>query len=116
MIFRNPWIDPRVVQVRSSAAQSYLRLHGWQALPPEQPNLLRFERAPGGVDSPTVLVPLQEQGRDYMQRIIELVTDLAVAEDRYAVEVLNDILRQPGAEALPANGPVAMMKTDAAPR
>jgi hypothetical protein len=92
MTFRNPWIDPRVAQVRSAAAQAYLRLHGWNPLPPDQPHLLLFEGPPGGEDSLTEQVPLLEQGRDYTQRVIELITDLALAEDRYAVDVLNDIL------------------------
>jgi hypothetical protein len=116
MTFRNPWIDPRVVQVRSEAAEAYLRLHGWKPLPLEQAHLLPFEGPPGGEDSPTVQVPLLEQGRDYTQRVIELITDLALAEDRYAVDVLNDILRQTGAEAVPANGPTVATKTEPAPR
>jgi hypothetical protein len=105
MKFRNPWIDPRVVQVRSAAAQAYLRAHGWTLLPAEQPNLLPFRGASGGDGSPTVHVPLLEQARDYPQRIIELVTDLALAEGRYAVDVLNDILRHATAEAESGNGP-----------
>ena len=51
MKFRNPWIDPRVAQVRSSAAQAYLRAHGWQPLSAEQPNLLSFQGGPAGDDS-----------------------------------------------------------------
>jgi hypothetical protein len=38
------------------------------------------------------MVPAAEQGSDYVQRVIEVVTNLAVIEDRYAVEVLNDII------------------------
>jgi hypothetical protein len=98
MKFRNPWIDPRIVQVRPAAAQAYLRQRGWKPLTTGQPNLLRFEGPPGKDGSPTVQVPLLEQGRDYPQRVIELITDLALAEERYAVEVLDDILRQPQAD------------------
>jgi hypothetical protein len=105
MTFRNPWIDPRVVQVRSAAAAAYLRAHGWKVLPTEQPNLLPFQAMSGGDDSPTVHVPLLEQGRDYPQRIIEMITDLARAEGRYAVDVLNDLLQQATVEAESANGP-----------
>jgi hypothetical protein len=105
MTFRNPWIDPRVVQVRSAAAQTYLRQHGWKALPPEQPNFVPFEGPPGDDDSPVVRVPMLEQARDYSQRVIEMITNLALAEGRYAVDVLNDILQQATAEAVSANGP-----------
>jgi len=116
MKFRNPWIDPRVEQVRSAAAQAYLRGHGWQPMPVEQANLLPFSKAPAGDESPILHVPLLEQGRDYPQRVVELITDLAVAEGRYAVEVLNDILQQGAAEAVPTNGSNVPVKTEPATR
>src|SRR5947209_3614263 len=116
MKFRNPWIDPRVVQVRSIAAQAYLREHGWKLLATEQPNLLPFTGPSGGDPSPTVRVPVREQARDYPQRIIELITDLALAEGRYAVEVLNDILQQATAEPASTNGPPVPGKTEPATR
>jgi hypothetical protein len=108
MKVRNPWIDPRVLQVRSAAVQAYLVHHGWKSLSPTQPNFLLFEGPPDGGDSPTVQVPVLEQGRDYSQRVIELITDLALAEGRYAVDVLNDILHQAAAGPAPANGPGAL--------
>jgi hypothetical protein len=102
---RNPWIDPRVVQVRSADAQAYLLLHGWKQLPTEQPNLLPFEGPSGGEEIPMVQVPMLEQARDYPQRVIELLTDLALAEGRYAVDVLNDLLQQSRISAASVNGP-----------
>ena len=116
MKFRNPWIDPRVAQVRSAAAQAYLRGHAWQPLPAEQANLLPFAKAPDGDESPILHVPVLEQARDYPQRVVELITDLALAEGRYAVDVLNDILQQGAAEAIPANGPNVPVKTEPATR
>jgi hypothetical protein len=116
MKFRNPWIDPRVVEVRSAAAQAYLRQRGWQSLPHEQPHLLPFEGPPGNPERGTVQVPLREHARDYPQRIIELITDLALAEERYAVDVLNDILQQALAESASANGPNLPKKGEAATR
>jgi hypothetical protein len=79
MKFLNPWIDPRVVQVRSVAAQTYLCQHGWKTLPPEQPNFVLFEGPPGGDDIPMVRVPMLEQARDYPQRVVEMITNLALA-------------------------------------
>jgi hypothetical protein len=55
-------------------------------------------------------------GARYTQCVIELITDLARAEDRYAVDVLNDILRHAAAEAASANVPAAATKTEPAPR
>jgi hypothetical protein len=116
MTFRNPWIDPRVTQVRSAAAQAYLVQRGWKPGPPAQQNLLPFERPADGDPGPMVLVPTLEQGRDYPQRIVELITDLALAEGRYAVDVLNDILRQTPAEADHANGTQSPTQAEPATR
>jgi hypothetical protein len=106
MTFRNPWIDPRVAQVRAAAARGYLLARGWHPLAAAQPALEPFENdPPNGGEAVLVHVPLREGARDYAQRVIELITELALAESRYAVEVLDDILRQPlpGLSA-PANG------------
>jgi hypothetical protein len=44
-------------------------------------------------------VPANESGSDYRDGIVRVITNLAALEDRYAVDVLNDILRgQPHAE------------------
>jgi hypothetical protein len=94
MKFRNPWIDPRVAEVRPKAAQAYLARNGWKPLEADRSSLLPFAGPRGGEDSAIVRVPLREQARDYVQRIIELVTDLALAEGRYAVDVLDDLLQQ----------------------
>jgi hypothetical protein len=116
MTFRNPWIDPRIVQVRSAAVQIYLRARGWKPLPAEQPNLLPFQEGSDAEESRTVHVPLLEQARDYPQRMIELVTELALAEGRYAVDVLNDLLQQGAAEAVPASGPALPGRIEPATR
>src|SRR6266446_300718 len=95
MKLNNPWIDPRVADVRSQAARTYLAKHGWRAMRKDQARLQAFERRGAAKNSAVVSVPLREQARDYPQRVIELVTDLAVAEGRNARDILNDILQQP---------------------
>jgi hypothetical protein len=110
MTFRNPWIDPRVGEVRPAAARAYLLGHGWKPLPAGQANLELFA-APSGEDGPVVQVPLLEGGRDYPQRVIELITDLALAEGRYAVAVLNDILGQ-AVEPVTTNGAAASTQAE----
>ena len=94
MKFRDPWIDPRVAEVRSKAAQAYLARTGWKPLEADRSSLLPFSGPKAGKDPTIVRVPLREQARDYVQRVIELVTDLALAEGRYAVDVLDDLLQQ----------------------
>lgn len=103
MKFRNPWIDPRVLLVKSADARAYLLKHGWKLLSSESNPMLHFEGPPGDGCRPSVWVPMREQAGDYPQRIIELISDLAQVEDRYAVEVLNDILGQ-SAESVPTIG------------
>jgi hypothetical protein len=50
-----------------------------------------------------------------LQRMIELVAELARYEGRWAVAVLNDILRQ-RVEGVPANGPAESRTSEPAPR
>jgi hypothetical protein len=108
MKFLNPWIDPRVAQIRSAAAQAYLRSKGWKPLTTTQPNLLPFDSPVEGDESTVAIVPVQEQGRDYTQRMIELITAVALFENRYAPEVVSDMLGQAlGSTAIP-NGPATL--------
>jgi hypothetical protein len=115
MKLRNPWIDPRVAQVKPADVQQYLLRHGWKALP-EQDSMLPFEGPPGGGQGPTVRVPVKEQARDYTQRVIELITDLALAEDRYAVDVLTDVLGQASFGRPHAIGPTVPAKAESVPK
>jgi hypothetical protein len=109
MKFRNPWIDPRVTQVRSETVQSYLTRNGWKLLgPATDPHLLRFERAADSDNDPTLFVPIHSQQiGSSLDRMIECIADLARFEDRWAGAILGEILRQTGDEPLPANGPLA---------
>jgi hypothetical protein len=103
MRFRNPWIDPRIVEARPEDAEVYLTRHGWKRIgPATNPELLRYE-IEGNANAPTVFVPLRVGSGPGLEWMIELVADLARFEDRWAVDVLHDILRQP-ADAT-ANGP-----------
>jgi hypothetical protein len=103
--FHNRWIDPRITEVRPEAAQAYLLNRGWKPLgPASNPLMLMFEAPGGGNDAPTVFLPLRIDEGPLLQRMIDLVADLSRFEDRWAVDVLEDILRQPS-ESIPANGP-----------
>ena len=61
-----------------------------------------FEGPGEGDDTPTVLVPLKTDQGPMLQRMIDLVSDLAHFEDRSAIDVLNDML-QPSGDT-PVNG------------
>ncbi len=103
MRFRNPWIDPRVVQLEPVQAKAYLARRGWKSLGPAGNPLLEMFEGPD--DTPAVLVPLETDQGPMLQRMIELVSELARFEDRWAVDVLDEILQPSG--AAPANGPAA---------
>ena len=116
MKFRDPWIDPRILQVGPEAVQAYLLAHGWENLGPAAvPDMLMFETPEPRGDKPNVLLSLKLEHGSQVQRLIELVTQVALYEDRWAVDVLGDMLRQPVAAA-PANGPAAPAKGEAAPK
>jgi hypothetical protein len=91
------WVDPRVQIVRVADVQSYLRRRGWAQRAAPRPQQLAFEEPAGSPDGQAIVyLPASEHFADYPQRILEVITELAEIEDRYAVDVLNDILKQPG--------------------
>src|SRR5262245_57083323 len=113
MKFRNPWIDPRILQLRPEAVQVYLLSHGWEYLgPADMPEMLLFDTPQPRGDKPNVLLPLRLEEGAYIQRLIDLVGDVALHEGRWAVDVLNDMLRQP-LDAASSNGPAVPTKADA---
>jgi hypothetical protein len=106
MKFRNPWIDPRVVHVRPEDVRAYLERRGWKPVgPATDPNLLRYERAERAEEAPTLFMPVRaaEKGPP-LEQFIELIGDLSRFEERWAVEVLGDILQQAPAAANAAPG------------
>ena len=113
MKFRNPWIDPRILQVRPEAVQAYLLSKGWEYLGPAAvPEMLMFDTPQPRGDKPNVLLPLKLDDGAYVQRLIELVGEVALHEDRWAVDVLNDMLCQP-VDSASSNGPA--VTTEAKP-
>ncbi len=104
MTYRNPWIDPRVAAVRAEAARDYLLRHGWAQAPSDRSRLLPFEKTADDGTVLTVFLPTEEQARDFRQRVIELIGDLALGEDRSAFDVLNEILPPSVSSAENPNG------------
>jgi hypothetical protein len=106
MKLSNPWIDPRVSEVRPSAVRAYLTHRGWVALDDSEANFQEFEPPSRDDNAMIIRVPQREQGRDYPQRVIEMITDLAMTERRSAVAILDDLLatKEPSANGVPASG------------
>jgi hypothetical protein len=103
MKFRNPWIDPRIARVCPDDARAYLLGRGWKSLGlADNPIMEVFEAPGGGEEMPTVLLPLQVDQGPMLQRMIDVIGELARVEDRWAVDVLNDVLQ--GSPNGPANG------------
>jgi len=104
MRFSNPWIDPRILQLRPDVVRTYLESNGWEYLGPGAlPDLLMFDTVQPRGDKPNVLLPTRLDHSYQVQRLIELVTELALHEDRFAGDVLDDLLDEPG-EASQLNG------------
>jgi hypothetical protein len=106
MKFRDPWIDPRILQVDPEVVRAYLLSKGWEYLGPAKvPDMLMFDtREPRG-DKPNVLLPLTLEQPHLVQRMIDLFTEVALYEDRYAGDLLNEILQlQAAGKAAPADG------------
>ena len=90
------WVDPRISLVRVADLRTYLLAAGWQQKPQPRPEMVFFEKA-GDASSGIITIPSSEDFSDYIQRVTEAVTSLAGSEQRYAVEVLNDILGEANA-------------------
>jgi hypothetical protein len=102
------WVDPRIKQVTGASIRSYMEQHGWTLQPFPGPELLVFG---GQVDDDgepiELVVPPDDTYIDYPLRVEQLISALSVLEDRYAVEVLNDILQAGSSTPAPANGAAA---------
>jgi hypothetical protein len=102
------WIDPRVAQVRVDAVRSYMLQHGWTLQPFPGPELLVFGGQMDDDGEPIELVlPSKETMLDYRMRVEDLIGALGVLEDRYAGDVLNDILQAGASAPAPTNGAAA---------
>ncbi len=89
----NPWVDPRLKDVRPEQARAYLLAHHWALKPFPRPEVWVFEGPPDDDGRPIRLfVPSSPAGSDYLQRMYEAVTALAILEDRHAADVLTEML------------------------
>jgi hypothetical protein len=89
-------VDPRIQSVWVADVRAYLQRRGWvQRLAPRLQQLA-FEEPAGIPDGQAIVyLPSSEQFADYPQRVLEVITELADIEDRYSIDVLNDILGGP---------------------
>lgn len=110
------WMDPRLRQVRVANIVAYLRSKGWKPMPPDSPHEFVFQEPDLAPDGPLYQwVPVTEQRRDYLARIYELLAALGEIEDRYAGDVLTDILRQ-SPESMPVTGPGVPLPIEPTPK
>jgi hypothetical protein len=110
------WLDPRISSVRVADVRAYLLHKDWKPVAQDRPGLLVFQEPEEVEGGPLYQwVPESERGRDYTQRIYELIAAIAEVEDRYAGDVLADILRLSVTPA-PTNGPVVSQGAEIAAR
>jgi hypothetical protein len=87
---KNPWIDPRVEYLRMVQIENYLRRHEWKESNLKATPMRAFRDAQlNGVFLPDV------DDDEFLRYAIDAVACLARAEDRYAGDVLTDLLSQP---------------------
>ena len=108
------WVDPRIHLVRVADIRAYLLRREWKEVPPDRPGVLVFEEPVVSEDGPLYQwIPDSEQRREYFQAVYELLAALGEIEERYAGDVLTDILDSSTARALSANGPQASTQAEA---
>ena len=111
------WIDPRLSTVRPADLQAYLLHKGWAQVPPDRPGFLVFREPTTGEAGPFYqFVPLDEAWEGYPAQVYELIAALALIEDRFAGDVLTDILKHAAAGASSANGPAVPATAEPASR
>lgn len=115
---KNPWIDPRLLRLRPEAVKDYLLSKGWVLVgPAKEADMLMFDTPQPRDDKPNVLLPLKLEHGHQIQRMIELVTELALYEDRYAPDVLDAIEQQSEPTGGPAisESPISEIQTTHTP-
>ena len=109
------WLDPRLPTVRVRDLRDYLQSKGWEIVPTDRPRELVFREPGVGEEDPLYQwIPASEKDRDFVQRIYEVVAAIAEVEDRYAGDILSDILRQPTVSG--TNGVETGMATEHIPK
>ena len=100
------WIDPRLNSIRVSQLRAYLLEKRWKEVPPDRPDVVVFEEPTASAEGPLYQwFPDPEDRRDYRQAVYELLAALGEIEDRYAGDILTDILERTAAGGQSANGP-----------
>lgn len=89
------WIDPRLYMVQVADIQAYLLGKGWNPVRSDRPGFLIFQEPTPSQDGPLYqFVPESQQWDGYTAWIHELIAAIAAIEDRYAGDVLTDILQK----------------------
>jgi hypothetical protein len=90
---RRRWLDPRLNAVRVADLTAYLERNGWKQVPSDRSGFLVFEEPAVGPDGPLYqFVPETEAWDGFAAWVYEQIGALAEYEDRFAGDVLADIL------------------------
>jgi hypothetical protein len=90
---RRRWLDPRLNAVRVADLTDYLNRKGWKQVPSDRSGFLVFEEPMVGSDGPLYqFVPETEAWDGFAAWVYELIGALAEYEDRFAGDVLADVL------------------------
>src|ERR1700726_4693122 len=101
------WVDPRIQLVKPANVQAYLLARAWKPKSSPRPQLLIFQEPPRHEGKPILqTVPACEGGSAYLDAIVRVITNLAALENRYAGDILTEILQQTS-DSVPINGPAS---------
>jgi len=100
--FLNPWVDPRVERVHPHQIEKYVLGHRWTARESGYSTVRVFEPPYRAEYYPILSIWQDLTDPGYVDLVCRTITDIAKFEDRWAVDVLNEILAQPTDE--PLNG------------
>ncbi|MCI0464937.1 MAG: hypothetical protein L0Z62_49075 [Gemmataceae bacterium] len=110
------WIDPRLYSVRPEDLRAYLLHRQWKEVPSDRPGFLVFEEPVAGADGPLYQFVPETDWEGYAAQVYGLIAALAVIEDRYAGDVLTDILQLRAADSPAGNGPATPSRAETAQR
>src|SRR5437867_9735281 len=92
----NAWVDPRIALVRAEDVKAYLLRRKWELTPRSDENMLVFfgPMDDSGLNPISFVMPASEKFSDFRPHMERLIGALGQIENRYAVDVLNDILAE----------------------
>ncbi len=87
-------LDPRVNRLTANGIRSYLLQNGWRLIPDPRGKALIFSRDDEQATGEFVrMLPMSEHFKEYVVRLVELLSAVGEHEGRPPLDIVSDILR-----------------------